>query len=504
MTKYESLIRQFPTHFLSLPFQTHFLQAEVYRKCSNGQLTFEPASSSGAWNGVKDISLSSSVYCGKNWWDVSNDLNLRKSDYNADFMMFVMPDCVDFEGAAGWGQTPGDQTWYPSSYASLPVVQVHEMGHNFGHSHSGKNGIPYGDDTGYMGNQALWTDVGSAMCFNAAKTWFFKWYPALQKIVEVTVAEYITPMVGVGQIELAQQGVDMVIVKVKSERSNAHSDLYINFNSAMGSNSGVRGDRNALVITEQKNQWSQSNWIAALGDGESHTIYNWGVNWETLVIKNCGISWSTPLKATLVVAKQGSQKLSCTFNADPIPETSRPTRSPTRPPTPWPTRSPTRFPTPSPVSQPVWNNNPDTTISTPLLIDDTKYFNQNNDIRKPSDAIRGQRCEDVPGWYDSDGEEYDCIWYSIHTESCHKDHPNMGRTARTACCACGGGNKIYLYDPKKCQDTEKWTDSKGKDCSWYERDPEHCLHFSLKYSNMGQTARQACCYCKEYFGMVDR
>jgi hypothetical protein len=45
------------------------------------------------------------------------------------------------------------------------------------------------------------------------------------------------------------------------------------------------------------------------------------------------------------------------------------------------------------------------------------------------------------GWNDNEGEEYDCVWYSVGRR-CQKfgeKFTNDGMTANGACCACGGG-----------------------------------------------------------------
>jgi len=51
-------------------------------------------------------------------------------------------------------------------------------------------------------------------------------------------------------------------------------------------------------------------------------------------------------------------------------------------------------------------------------------------------------CEDVAGWYDSDGASYDCRWYSENNRcvTYGAGYANFGLTARDACCACGGGS----------------------------------------------------------------
>lgn len=56
----------------------------------------------------------------------------------------------------------------------------------------------------------------------------------------------------------------------------------------------------------------------------------------------------------------------------------------------------------------------------------------------------GGTCSDSPsGWYDSDGPVYNCAWYSRENR-CQRygdDYANKGKTAKQACCSCGGGSK---------------------------------------------------------------
>merc|ERR1719203_479904 len=59
-------------------------------------------------------------------------------------------------------------------------------------------------------------------------------------------------------------------------------------------------------------------------------------------------------------------------------------------------------------------------------------------------GIRESNCQDaVYNWYDSYGPDYDCDWYARNAGACEKygyDYEARGHTAKTACCACGGGD----------------------------------------------------------------
>ena len=51
-------------------------------------------------------------------------------------------------------------------------------------------------------------------------------------------------------------------------------------------------------------------------------------------------------------------------------------------------------------------------------------------------------CTDKGGWFDSDGIEFNCLWYAEGTNCAYGNlSAHAGLTAKTACCACGGGNR---------------------------------------------------------------
>eukprot|EP00547_Thalassionema_nitzschioides_P010488 CAMPEP_0194225818 /NCGR_PEP_ID=MMETSP0156-20130528/40440_1 /TAXON_ID=33649 /ORGANISM="Thalassionema nitzschioides, Strain L26-B" /LENGTH=282 /DNA_ID=CAMNT_0038957921 /DNA_START=32 /DNA_END=876 /DNA_ORIENTATION=+ len=58
-------------------------------------------------------------------------------------------------------------------------------------------------------------------------------------------------------------------------------------------------------------------------------------------------------------------------------------------------------------------------------------------------APQDDTCQDVEGWFDEGGERYDCDWYTLE-DNCdrygdlYRDEI-VCRTAKEACCACGGG-----------------------------------------------------------------
>jgi len=61
----------------------------------------------------------------------------------------------------------------------------------------------------------------------------------------------------------------------------------------------------------------------------------------------------------------------------------------------------------------------------------------------------GEWCHDSPKtWYDSDGPHFSCGWYAATHDACRHyggGYRNFDKTAKQACCACGGGTKKQQY-----------------------------------------------------------
>ena len=156
----------------------------------------------------------------------------------------------------------------------------------------------------------------------------------------------------------------------------------------------------------------------------------------------------------------------------------------------------------------------------------------------PAPTLEGctdKTLEDGSPWHDSDGESYNCQWYSSQLTRCAQyggAFENGGFTANQACCTCGGGDAEATESPTptapatepptveptspssptaeptaeptatptdaySCTDVDNWHDSEGSQytCEWYaERD--HCEHYGSSYANDGSTAQQACCACQ--------
>jgi hypothetical protein len=265
--------------------------------------------------------------------------------------MIVCPDVVNFGGAAAWGQMPGSISWYRSRFASGPIVQMHEIGHNLGHQHSGKDGVTYADPTCNMGNRGSFSDAGTNFCFNAAKTWANKWYEEYHVTVDPSSGGYDGTLVGINAVKdrtITTTGQDIVI-KVDSP---GETDLYIIYNRKTGANNEVPQNGDEVVIVEQGRELREvSSLMAALSEGEVYTQRFWS-GAGSLIVKVCSLETGTPGSARVLVYETGKETLSCTDSTTPVPTAVPDTTSPTAVPvTASPTGSPvTASPTGSPVS----------------------------------------------------------------------------------------------------------------------------------------------------------
>jgi hypothetical protein len=69
-----------------------------------------------------------------------------------DHVMYIFPPDVNFRGANAYAQgRNGNKSVYNGESGSFVTVTMHEVGHNLGMAHSGADGTPYGDNSGYMG-----------------------------------------------------------------------------------------------------------------------------------------------------------------------------------------------------------------------------------------------------------------------------------------------------------------------------------------------------------------
>ncbi len=174
------------------------------------------------------------------------------------------------------------------------------------------------------------------------------------------------------------------------------------------------------------------------------------------------------------------------------PPTLSPSILPTTPPTLGPSVSPSTLPTSVPSPTP--------SQSPTICVDDTDWKDKT-----------GDNCEEYRKHRrDLDVGEYDgYYWCEVYGYL-----ENNGKSARTACCICGGGMHLSAYPStspapslitvspqptvSECEDEDEyeWYDYEGSPCSWYNLHPKWCDTVGDHEENLlGKSPQEACCVC---------
>jgi len=302
-----------------------------YRWCSGNKLNFYPGQGNGLVNGILEVFLEESTAGrGKDVVErmalkkiTSSDMNFPLSNY--DHYMYVMPPNVDFDTAAAYACLWCPKTAFWDIHASNYQVILHEIGHNIGHVHSGKNGGSYADRTCWMGSHTYW-DEGPAACFNAPKSWYFGWYNNRHAQFVPSAESVSLKLAGIDDYLNDQtiEGEHFVILRLKE----GSEDLFIMYNRAEGVNRGVRGSVNKVTVVEQKGDGrrGQSWQLGELGAGDTYTKSDWNGSGKNLAISVCNLVPGTPDHANVVAYVEGETSGTCDdFTFAP---TSSPTNTP--------------------------------------------------------------------------------------------------------------------------------------------------------------------------------
>jgi len=297
--------------------QSVFDYADVYRECSGDKLNIIRAVGDAVSSGVMTVSLTQNL--SGMTWDVAEIFVSRELEdaygihWNTyDFVSYVFPDTINFQGMGGLAYINYYLSMFWDTQVMHKYVFLHELGHNFGHDHSGTDSNSYGDLTGFMGMG----DKGTRVCFNGAKSWYFGWYFDRQRSISPSVFSWDGNLMGVDDYlnENASGNNDEVIVQVQG---NMQTDMYLMFNR----NEGVTADNptvgNRVAITAQEKDNAKSMQLAILDTNQEYRTPNWEGKGEDLVVKVCSIDTTAhpSCKARVIVFIDNAEKrLSCDGN----------------------------------------------------------------------------------------------------------------------------------------------------------------------------------------------
>ncbi|GFH44035.1 PKD domain-containing protein [Chaetoceros tenuissimus] len=99
----------------------------------------------------------------------------------------------------------------------------------------------------------------------------------------------------------------------------------------------------------------------------------------------------------------------------------------------------------------------------------------------------------------------DCDWFYVNESFCSwfggDDYIGTnGQIGNIACCVCNGGTRTAADNIlKACKDDDDWYDSDGErfNCEWYSQKDTRCSKFGRRFRNFGKTASEVCCICKD-------
>lgn len=263
-----------------------------YMDCSHGKLELQPyvgMTEGGTFvrDGVLDVSLDLNVpgsvrYTVEDAMEEAATKLVGSLSKQFDHVMLCVPPGSSDGNWVAYGYINSWLSVYNDDLCKSMSIQVHEIGHNLGLAHSGKDDISYGDRSGMMG-YSYNRDNGPMQCFNPAKTYQLGWFDDKTVVVNPNDGTWVGTIIGA--VDYSNASVDSnanVILKIITGESK---DLYVGYNRQKDMNSGVVSAGDMVTIVEQESGYSKSNFLASLSEGSTHTFSNFGGSDKNLVVK---------------------------------------------------------------------------------------------------------------------------------------------------------------------------------------------------------------------------
>jgi hypothetical protein len=315
-------------------------------KCSHGKLDIQPFSgttSGGAFNqrisgGVVELGISTNPY-GKFGKRMENDIMqaafyaFGNLDAQFDLVLISMPPGI-VPGFAAYAYIGTSFSFYSNENIQDAMIQMHEVGHNFGLQHAGHGRDEYGDVSGYMGYSET---KEPKMCYNAVNNYQLGWYSNIS-INPTSVDGYggtffISGVAGYDPDDTTKY------VTLRLEQGTSSMDYYVGYNRAEGMNSETKEDGDKVIVFTKNGDIHESklSWkVASLRVGESHVIYNYDNSGRFVTITFSNIDDSNAAVVEIIPESSESPTSSPRPSSSPTATTS-PSTSPSAGPTATPT-----------------------------------------------------------------------------------------------------------------------------------------------------------------------
>ena len=233
-----------------------------------------------------------------------------------DHVLVCMPPAVRDWTNPGWiahAYLFGRVSLYADPWCAFPSAQMHEVGHNLGLGHSGRDANHYGDETGLMGYSYQSRDY-PAKCFNAAKSWDLGWYRDRHVTVGILHMPWAGTLVGPASYGLLSDNLSENLSENNNNLSDtAHvlvrlrpypwsiltnGDYYLMFNERRGINFHTTTYANRLtIVTQSSLTLGLSKVTAGLAEGQTVRL-----PFTCIRITLCRIHWRDPYDETSVTA----------------------------------------------------------------------------------------------------------------------------------------------------------------------------------------------------------
>jgi hypothetical protein len=260
--------------------------ASQFDACSNGQLTFEPATGAGIQNGVMNVNidLSSESDNGdlENAATIVAEISGIKLSW-FDHVMYCMP--PSSQSWIAYGYFDSGRTVYSDRFCISLSAQLHEFGHNLNLEHSGDGSVAYGDGSGYMGYSYL-SSEGPLMCFNAAKSYQLGWYYDREVDLNTATGDSFSGKL-VGTADYSSSTEDHTVI-LRIQRPSRNRDLFVMYNRAKGINAETKTGKDKLVVSAGGNE-HESNLLQSLGSNSQYVISDFEGSSRDLTIKTFGM-----------------------------------------------------------------------------------------------------------------------------------------------------------------------------------------------------------------------
>ncbi|KAL3906428.1 MAG: hypothetical protein SGARI_004013, partial [Bacillariaceae sp.] len=279
---------------------------ERYQACSYNKLNIQPFSGTTSTGksisgGAVNVNMGTNPSQGKDKREDAAQAAAKSQLGNLadqfDLVIYCQP-----KGSSGWtayAYINGFESFYNHDACLSMSVQVHEVGHNLGLAHSGKDGNAYQDQGGFM-SVSYNKQFEPRQCFNVAKNFQVGWYDnKLRTINPTSVGKTTQVLNGISHYSNSGRPIGL-----RLEQKSRSKDYYVGYNRKFGINDGTVEDGDRVEILSKNggpDEYVVSYKEAALEPGQDYEIQNFDGTGQKVKITFEQISGTNNKDATISI-----------------------------------------------------------------------------------------------------------------------------------------------------------------------------------------------------------